>query len=199
MTRIADVSSEFEGASLGDTRLTKRALAIVDRVGMAPDQSFPRLFGDDAELEGLYRFVNNERVEPDLLLAPHYRTTAQRAAEVKMLIVAHDTTGFSFGGEVHRDGLGRIKTGGQGFYGHVALAIDGEANSALGVLGMLPVFREGPPVAKKDRRQQHEDFQEFARWETLVDLTCEAPVERHASIRRCVRVFCRLRTESRIS
>lgn len=196
---MTEVSSEFLDTPLGDTRLTKRAVGIADRLGTAPDQSFPSLF-DDGELEGLYRFVNNERVEPDLLLEPHYRATARRAADVETVIVAHDTTGFSFGGEVRRQGLGRIKTGGQGFYGHAALAIDGQSGTALGVLGMLPVFREGPPVAKKDRRKQHEDVREFERWETLVDLSCERLGRRavHVMDREgdAYSVFCRLSDRS---
>src|SRR6184192_3106255 len=104
---VMDVSSEFLEAPLGDSRLTKRAVSIVDRLAADPDRSFPALIDDDGELEALYRFVNNERVEPEVLLEPHYRATAARAAAETRVIVAHDTTGFSFGGEVHRSGLGR--------------------------------------------------------------------------------------------
>jgi hypothetical protein len=166
-----DVSSEFAGAPLGDSRLTKRAVSIVDRLAADPDRSFPTLIDDDGELEALYRFVNNERVEPEALLERHYQATAARASVESRVIVAHDTTGFSFGGEVPRSGLGRIKTGGQGFYLHAALVIGETTGAPLGLIGMLPVFRDGPPIPKKDRHtKQHDRVREFARWEELTEL-----------------------------
>ena len=114
---------------LGDARLARRAVQLVDFLAAAPDKSFPRQMDDDGELEALYRFVNNEKVQPELLLAPHYRATSARAAEAGRVIVIHDTTGFSFGGETQREGLGRVKTGGQGFNAHAALVVGLEQGS----------------------------------------------------------------------
>jgi hypothetical protein len=169
-----DASDEFVGAPLGDVRLERRALSLVDRLATDPDKSFPALVTDDGELEALYRFVNNERVEPELLLEPHFRATAKRAAAANRVIVAHDTTGFSFGGEVCRSGLGRIKTGGQGFYLHGALVIGEETGAPLGLIGMIPVFRDGPPIPKGERaRKQYDRAREFERWEKLTELASD--------------------------
>jgi hypothetical protein len=142
-----------------------------------PDESFPALTSNDSELEALYRFLSNERIEAELVLAPHYRETVRRAALEESVVVIHDTTAFSFGGETKRKGLGRLKTGSknavQGFYAHVALVSSIETGAPLGVLGVVPVVREGPPIPYPDiHSRRHGRVREFERWEQLVDITC---------------------------
>lgn len=159
---------------LGDARLSRRAVQLVDLLAAAPDKSFPRQMDDDGELEALYRFVNNEKVQPELLLAPHYRATSCRASEAGRVIVIHDTTGFSFGGETQREGLGRIKKGGQGFNAHAALVVGLETGIPLGLIGLLPTFRLRPPKKYPDvQSKRHNREREFARWEKLVELSAE--------------------------
>lgn len=171
---VMDVETEFSGVSLGDARLDRRATMLAGALGTDPDKSFPAVFEDDGELEALYRFVNNERVNPEALLAMHYARTAQRAAVASRVIVSHDTTGMSFGGEVPRRGLGRIKTGGQGFYLHGALALDFKNGQPLGVIGMIPVFRDGPPIPDDELdKKQHDRVREFARWKDLSEVVGE--------------------------
>lgn len=172
------VSKEFSGADLGDGRLEKRALKVVDALAAAPDESFPALTGDDSELEALYRFVNNERVEPELLLTPHYRQTARRATDAETVVVIHDTTGFSFGGETRRKGLGRIKSesrhGSQGFYAHAALVAACDSGVPLGVIGVVSVFRDRPPVPYPDlKSKRHERSREFERWSELINISSD--------------------------
>lgn len=171
------IVEEFSGADLGDARLEKRVLKIADTLAAMPDESFPSLASNDSELEALYRFLNNERVEAELVLAPHYRETIRRATLEKSVVVIHDTTAFSFGGETKRKGLGRLKTGSenavQGFYAHMALVSSTETGAPLGVLGIVPVVREGPPLPRPDVHSSRKvRVREFDRWKQLVDVTC---------------------------
>ena len=94
-------------------------MRVSDCFAAAPSSGLPKVTGSDGELEGVYRFLRNERVTPYKILAPHFATTLARAARRKVLVV-HDTTEFGFGGVSLREGLGRInKTGEkQGFFGH---------------------------------------------------------------------------------
>lgn len=175
---VGDVSNEFVGAQLGDARLDRRAVRLAQVLAAAPDESFPTLTADDSELEALYRFVNNERVTPELILGSHYRETARRATAVRDVIVVHDTTGFSFGGETRRKGLGRIKRGGphgnQGYYAHAALVASSATGVPLGVIGIVPVFRSHPPIPYPDlKSKRHMREREFERWGTLIDRSCE--------------------------
>jgi hypothetical protein len=185
------VSSEFEGARLGDARLERRALKVVDTLSTAPDESFPTLLADDSELEALYRFLNNERVTAERLLEPHYRATARRAEAAGRVLVIHDTTGFTFGGQTRRKGLGRMKSGGahasQGFYAHLALVAAVDSGAPLGVIGVVPVVRNKPPLAYPDvQSKRHSRRREFERWGKLVDLSCE-----RLAGQRCIHVMDR--------
>jgi hypothetical protein len=170
---IGPISGEFAGVELCDRRLNGRALKIVEAVAAAPDDSFPNMTADDGELEAVYRFLNNDRVELDPLLGPHFRQTARRAEQSGRVLVIHDTTGFSFGGETRRKGLGRMKRAGehaaQGFYAHVALVASSETGTPLGVAGIIPVFRTGDPIPYPNRKQDRNWDREFNRWGELVE------------------------------
>jgi hypothetical protein len=173
-TVLIGASKEVVGASLGDERLTRRAVQIVERLAAAPAKSFPLQTASDGELEGLYRFVNNEQVEPERILEPHYTATAKRAADAGRVIVVHDTTVFSFGGETQREGLGRIKKGGQGFTAHTALVVGVQTGLPLGVIGLVPTIRTGRPQPyPKTQSKRHDRPREFERWEKLVELSSQ--------------------------
>src|SRR6478609_10122408 len=76
---IGPISAEFSGVEFGDRRLERRAVKIVGAVAAAPSDGFPKVMSDDGELEALYRFLRNERVELESVLAPHFRETKRRA------------------------------------------------------------------------------------------------------------------------
>src|SRR6187551_3658877 len=172
---LGPVSAEFFGAELGDRRLNSRAMKLADAIAAAPGHSFPKIMSDDSELEALYRFLNNERIKLELLLKPHFGETAGRAEAAGEVLVIHDTTGFSFGGQTRRKGLGRMKRAGehvaQGFYGHVALVASSETGAPLGVAGVIPVFRTEDPVPYPNRKQDRKPDREFNRWGELVKTT----------------------------
>jgi hypothetical protein len=162
--------AELGAVKLGDKRLEQRLLKIADAVVGAPGKSFPQMFEDDADLEALYRFLRNDKVELEKVLEPHLRATGERVQKTAQALVIHDTSGFSFAGEAPREGLGRMKKGGQGFYAHVALAVDGKSGVPLGVLGLRTIFRTKPPIPYPDKkRKRHDREREFERWETLFE------------------------------
>src|SRR5262245_7170077 len=187
---IGPISEEFSGADLGDRRLNSRTLKVVEAIAAAPDDSFPNLTSDDSELEALYRLLNNDQVELEPLLAPHFRQTAGRARQSGRVLVIHDTTGFSFGGETRRKGLGRMKRAGkhaaQGFYAHVALVASRAAGAPLGVAGVIPVFRTGDPISYPNRKQDRSCDREFNRWGELVETS-----SRRLQESRCIHVMDR--------
>jgi hypothetical protein len=167
---VPGARDEIAGIALGDARLEKRAVKIVESLASSPGDSFPVQAGDDAELEALYRFLNNDRLDGEVLLEPHVQQTALRARAAQRVIVVHDTTVFSFGGEAKREGLGRIKKGGQGFSAHVGLVVGQDDGVPLGVIGLIPTTREGPLRPRAETRKKLYDRpREFARWEQLLD------------------------------
>jgi len=167
----SELVAELSEAELGDARLTKRLGTLVTSLVGAPDRSFPEAAATDSELEGTYRFLRNESVKPEAILAPHVRGTVRRAAEEKTVVVAHDTTEFSFG-KTQRKGLGRVGRGKSfGFYGHFALAVStAESRRPLGLLGLTTVFRDGNKTrAAGVRLDDDSPANESARWKRLVE------------------------------
>lgn len=169
------VVNEFSRAELGDRRLHERLAGIVATLERRPDAGFPQLLQSEAELEGFYRFVRNGRVSLSKLLDPHVEATFGRcvdlAADGRPVLAVHDTTEFRFGGEVEREGLGRLQQSGHGFFGHFTLAVTpGEHRQALGILRVKPWSRTGVCTASLVRQKKlkysetHDLPKEQERW-----------------------------------
>lgn len=163
------LSAELADAELGDARLSKRLGLLVDRIAERPSESFPKAL-DDAELEAAYRFFGNDQVTPKGILAPHFRQSARRAAELPRVVVAHDTTQFEFGGLTKREGLGRlIKPSAQGFFGHFSLAMSADgARNPLGLLALETVFRLKKSIGHR-KWTRDQSLGESGRWLRAVE------------------------------
>jgi hypothetical protein len=141
-SRKSEVRDEFRGAEFNDFRLTQRLSTIAEAVSGAPDKSFPKVFGDGAALEAVYRFFGNEKVTPDRILGPHVRATLERCG-TRRVIVAHDTTVVSYRPEGKREGLGEHHDS-QQFRVHASLAVSAEhGREALGVLAATAFVFDG--------------------------------------------------------
>lgn len=133
------MDTEFSQAPLPDKRLQKRLVQIAARVVTQPADTFPQMAASDGELEAIYRFLNNDRVAPAAILAPHQLATWERARRCHRLIAAHDTTEFENDGEA-ADELGYITAGKRGFFGHFSLLL-GEHHEALGIAALETLSR----------------------------------------------------------
>ncbi len=167
--KVPDLHSELAGADLGDERLSRRLTRIASMIATAPAESFPQLAGTDGELEGVYRFLSNERVTPDGILAPHIHATHERAGGRDVLVL-HDTTAFTFR-QGSRVGLGHLhrtsRQGKSGFYGHFAFATTAEGSRRpLGIVGLRTFVRTGDPLTKAvtGHRRFKRANKESARW-----------------------------------
>lgn len=146
------IQDEFEGASFGDQRLSRRLQIIVGDLGDNPDMSFPEAAADDSSLEGTYRFLNNENVTPERILEPHFEATAQRIRLAdNAVIVDHDSTEFIHRGEQ----MGQLGEGRVGFIGHFSLAVTSDdAKAPLGLLFAQNVLRPAKGYREKLRRER---------------------------------------------
>lgn len=145
---------------LRDTRHRVRLAKMTARIEVAPGLSFPELFQAPSELEACYRFLSNVHVTPEAILSPHFTEVARQSLEEGEVLVLHDTTDFSFGGDAPREGLGRIRAKSNAFFAHVSLAVSMKAyRQPLGV------------VALHTWARQEEALDEHARWFNNVILT----------------------------
>jgi Transposase DNA-binding len=179
---VPSVVNELKGARLGDVRLEKRVVNIVERLSASPGKSLPDALQTDAELEGFYRLVGNERVSYEALASAHIAQTVERIVADGTALAIHDTTECAFSGEKERTGLGPLKDGNQGFLAHVTLAVGAqEGNMPLGVLGIECWARkeEKRPKKKGKKKMSGSDYagiadKESARWGRQVDAAEEA-------------------------
>lgn len=171
-TKTSGIAEEFEGAELGDERRSRRLVRMAQALSEEPAASFPEAMKDEAGLEGAYRFLGNEKVDPQAILAPHFGRTCARAAYRKTILALHDTTQFGFGGDSPRQGLGRLRDEkSQGFFAHICLAVSGgDHNDPLGVMAFNPFFRSGPPKGYRTAKERESDpANESRRWEAGVE------------------------------
>jgi IS4 transposase len=185
-TQRVDLSqSEFEGAQLGDSRLSQRLGKIVAALSANPSGSFPKALRDSASLEAFYRFADNSAVSAAGVLAPHQKKTLERIGGRKRILLVQDTTECRFTGEAPRLGSGPLAGGGAGFYAHVCLAVsDDGKRDPLGVIGLRtyvhPVTQETAAEKKKKGRKSRPDS-ESQRWIEMAK-TCEEEVGKLASV-----------------
>lgn len=158
------VLGEFGALDAGDARLSERAQQIGERILERPGASFPRAMSTEAELEGFYRFINNDAVDLQTVLAPHITATQALAANEPTLVI-HDTTECYFSEDV--EGMGYIGTH-SGFLVHAALAVTASMRHApLGVMGLMPIVRPNKQLKKKKRSLK--GVLESRRWAGLID------------------------------
>lgn len=144
--------AEMKGADLGDERLNRRVIRILDRLGEKPSPSIPTACGGWAETQAAYRFLANETVSPEGVLAPHVKATLERAREQAVVLCPTDTTELDFTGKNDIVGLGPLSYEAQrGMYLHATLAVTPERLS-LGVLDSL-IWARDP--ADYGRSQEH--------------------------------------------
>lgn len=160
------LADEFAGAKFGDERLTSRLGIIASRVERAPGASFPRMCATDAELEAFYRFLSNDSVSVESILAPHIEATIDRCGGFAEVLVLHDSSELSFSSP--RERVGRLQASRSGFLGHFSLAVglsaDCTRHAPLGLLAFSTVHRMAPP--KKLSRNEHrkKTTRESDRW-----------------------------------
>src|SRR6478736_9720238 len=115
------IELEYRDAALGDRRRSRRLERIGATLARDPRLSFPEAMGDEGQLEGLYRFLNNNDVPFDAVHAPHAERTKRRCDLHDRVLVLHDTTALEFQG--NREGVGRLTGAKHGFFMHASLAV----------------------------------------------------------------------------
>src|SRR5258708_12861191 len=94
--RLEDIALEYRGAALGDKRRNMRLERIALKLARNPGLGFPEAMTTEGQLEGLYRFLNNDQVTFEAVHAPHAQQTRSRCQAQERVLVLHDTTILSF-------------------------------------------------------------------------------------------------------
>ena len=162
---IARVVGDMARVELGDPRRAARAQKMVESLARRPAETLPKVFATDAELEGAYRFFNNDDVFFLDLLAPHAETAAKRAVDSGLVLAIHDTTTAQF---AHADPeeIGYLPTGKPGFLLHMSMLVDTrDWRRPLGIVHAEPIRRDTPPRKPRRGKKRRASGSETARRE----------------------------------
>jgi hypothetical protein len=110
---------EFAGIALGDQRLNARLLKVSEALAAQPQASINQACGGWSATKGAYRLFQNEKSEPELILAPHQQRTRDRMAAYPVVLAVQDTTLLDYTGHLVTQGIGPIGTASQDLWGLV--------------------------------------------------------------------------------
>ena len=94
---VSWIDHELAGSRFPDERLGKRLRNLVRQLTAAIGEPLPFACGDWANTKAAYRFLSNDDVSEDKILAGHFMATADRVRAVDgPILVLQDTTEFIF-------------------------------------------------------------------------------------------------------
>jgi hypothetical protein len=155
---VSWAAEEFGGIGLGDERLNKRAVRLVERLAASPTASIPTACGGWAETQAAYRFLAQEDLGWESILEPHWTRTLERMGQHSRVLCIQDTTELNFNGQTI-EGLGPLSFEAQrGMYLHPTYAVTLD-REPLGVLDAYMWTREF-----KDDNGRRAGLKESTRW-----------------------------------
>jgi hypothetical protein len=93
------IEEEFAGIDLGDARLNKRARVLVEAFAAKPTANIPMACDGWTDMIGAYRFLDNDAVTWQGIMAPHWERTEQRMAPHPVVLCIQDSTELDFHGQ----------------------------------------------------------------------------------------------------
>lgn len=160
----------FGEAKLWDRRRTRRLVKTAELLMARPGGRLPQKLTDRADLVGLYRLLDCERVTHASVLGPHRQLTlAAMAAHDGVVLVVHDTTELDFTGVAAlANELGQIGNGGcRGYLCHNALAVGlvgGGGRRVLGLANQVLHRRRVVPAGETPARKRAHEGRESRLW-----------------------------------
>ena len=142
------IDEEFETIDLGDKRLNKRFIQIVESLGFAPGRTIPQSFKSWGEIKACYNFTNNGLITEEKLLAPHIEKTLERIREYPVVLLLSDTTDINYTTKVAMTGKERLTNKQNGIWLHPTIAVTLE-RLTLGIVDANFWHRQ-PGVAEKN-------------------------------------------------
>lgn len=157
------IAAELGGANMGDARLTARLLEMTGMFYAKPTANIPQACGSAMAAKAAYRFLDNEKIQWQNILDPHYAATEARVREQPLVLVAQDTTSLNYSTHPHTQGLGPIGTHSKkvrGLMVHDTLAFTAQG-IPLGLLNLQCWAREGIGSSEARHRKAIEDKESF--------------------------------------
>lgn len=160
----------FGGCVLGDKRRTDRVVKVAEGLARHGGGSLLKSCeGDSAAVEGVYRLMRNEQVEPQGVTEGGFLATVRRAQSCEVLLAIEDTTFLGYRHSATED-LGEIGSTSEaktkGFVVHSVVLFDGQSGQTVGLIEQHRWKRAPEEMGKKHQRKQraYEEKESF-KWQ----------------------------------
>lgn len=175
------LGDEFKTIDLGDPRLNRRAVLLAERLGQKPSASIPSACTSWGETAAAYRFLRNEHVSWDKVLAPHWQASQARMAEHQVVLCIQDTTELNYNGQAIA-GLGPLSYEAQrGLYLHPTYVVSPE-REPLGVFNAWTWARQPKVAGDVVRAGPSESVRWIESYERIAESAQQLPHTRHVCI-----------------
>ena len=127
----------FGTANLGDSRRTDRLVTLASLLAKHTGKSLAAACeGNDALLEGNYRFIRNQQVNPMQIRKAGYESTVDLAQDIPVLLSLEDTTSLSYKHQAASElgKLGQESDKSRGFWVHSNLLLDARTQQTVGLI-----------------------------------------------------------------
>ncbi|MCY4513258.1 MAG: IS4 family transposase, partial [Bdellovibrionales bacterium] len=146
--------NEFAHVELGDQRLNKRLLSVAETLNDSPASSIPTMTnGEMAQLKGLYRFFQNDKVSEEKILQNHYANTVERMDSYNGKILLLNDSCFV----TPRKGMDGLMSRGKGKENcvrtHYGLAVSANGRHIFGIINFNIL---NTPISEKHPELQDE-------------------------------------------
>jgi hypothetical protein len=183
-------AEEFVGIDFNDKRLSDRIIRIAESLGRSCNLSIPAAVNGRAEMEAVYRFVENPKVNPQKLTSRHREATLERIEQCEVVLLVQDTTELDVTRPSEQvDGSGPLEYNSRrGSFYHPLLAFNAEG-LALGTVWNKHWVRESIQTnrtaaeKRKDNRDKAIEEKESVRWlegvRAALEVARECPHTKH--------------------
>jgi len=179
------IEAELRGAEMGDRRLTARLLQMTGMFYSKPTANIPAACGSAKAAKAAYRFLDNESVQWQAILQPHYAATEERIREHSLVLVAQDTTTLNYSSHPHTEGLGPIGTDSEkvrGLIVHDTMSFTPQG-TPLGLLNVQCWAREG--IGSRHKRKE-KPIEEKESWKWVESYQAVSAVQKRCRKTRLV-------------
>lgn len=161
---------ELAQANLGDVRLNKRLMGIVENLSAQPTASVPQGSGDWATTKATYNFWKSSRIEPDAIQEAHQLSTIERIKEHEIILAIQDTTTLNFTRHPAKEGMGPIGSQPylQGLLAHNVL-VASESGVPLGLIHQQ-TWATDPEEPDKQQSPNQREIQDKESYRWLLSL-----------------------------
>ena len=159
--------AEFEQATVGDGRLDRRLVSMATDFANHPGAPIPQACGTRTKINGAYNLVENDGLDPQVILLGHHQATLDRMKGHPVILLPNDTTSLNYNHLPETTGTGPIgaksQPGQWGLFVHSTQAYTPQGRP-LGVVSQKVWARPRQKTDLRTREQKPFEEKESVRW-----------------------------------